>query len=195
MWASALSAVKRGVDAGIPYAFFQLGQYIHPGAWAYGRLDWLRRDLGAILASPYAHTLIGYYYDNESPTQFVLATQVLSLVASLDRQGGMRQRPIYILQGNWGLAPAYNAYGDITGTYQRGQDLPLRVMQHIHGQTSPVVFGQIQQESGKTLARMRSQILSLFGAGAHAIGYWHTRPIVQELWYPGFATMVREFIP
>ena len=86
MWASALARQAWG-RCRDTLRLFPVGPVYPSGAWAYGRLDWLRRDLGAILASPYAHTLIGYYYDNESPTQFVLATQVLSLVASLDRQG------------------------------------------------------------------------------------------------------------
>jgi hypothetical protein len=112
MWASSRNNVEKGVKAGLPYAFFQLAQYIHPGAWAQGKLDRLRKDLGEILDSPYADNLIGYYYDNESPEQIALASQVMSIVAEMDLKAGKRQRPIYILQGNPGRQLAYTDYKD-----------------------------------------------------------------------------------
>jgi hypothetical protein len=56
MWASSRNNVEKGVKAGLPYAFFPLAQYIHPGAWAQGKLDRLRKALGEILDSPYADT-------------------------------------------------------------------------------------------------------------------------------------------
>ena len=195
MWASSRNNAEKGVKAGLPYAFFQLAQYIHPGAWAQGKLDRLRKDLGEILDSPYADNLIGYYYDNESPEQFALASQVMSIVAEMDLKAGKRQRPIYILQGNPGRQLAYTDYADITGAYHLGggrTQTPLLVLQQMHGQSSPVVFGQIQEENGKDSRKMKRQVLSVIEAGATAIGYWHKRPIEQELWYPDFPAIAAE---
>jgi hypothetical protein len=182
MWASALSAVKRGVDAGTCAAPLQLG---HISAGSGLRPFRPAARPGAI--SPRPATTIGYYCDNDPR-----ACARRRARAELDKKHGIRQRPIYILQGNWGRAVAYNAYGDLVGTYQRpGQmpQVPLLTLQQISGQTSPVVFGQIQQ-GNKTSAVMQGQVLSVLTTGARAIGYWHTRPIVQEAWYPSFPGIV-----
>lgn len=193
MWVASLAGIEKSVKAGMPYNFFQLGQYIHKGAWAYGNLTALRADLGAILKSSYAHNLVGYYYDNESPDQFVLAQQVLAVVKELDTVNGQRQRPIYILQGNPGRQLAYTGMAELTGGYHFGaSSTQLTVLEQVYGQTTPVGFGQIQQEPGKTADRMRHQVLSAIEDGATAIGYWHTRPIVQELWYPAFPAIIKE---
>jgi hypothetical protein len=195
-WASSLAQVEKGVKAGLPYAFFQLAQYIQRGAWAYGRLDWLQRDLGAILASPYAGNLVGYYFDNEAPLDIALAKQVIDTVKALDTKAGVRQRPVYILQGNPGRAPAYAALADITGSYvQSGLQAWLWLLELAPGQRKPVVVGTLQESSGKSASRMRQEV---FGAihpaqgGATALGYWHTHPISQDPWYTAFPSIAAD---
>jgi hypothetical protein len=193
IWAINLAQVQQAVAAGLPYSFFQLAQYIQVGGWAYGRLDLLEADIKAILNSPYAGSLIGYYYDNESPNSFVLAQQVLNKVAQLDTKNGVRQRPIYILQGNPGLAVAYTPYADITGSYLLGSTLLqpwLLTLQQTPGQDSPLVFGQIQESGGKTATIMRQQVQATLDNGGTAIGYWHTQPIVLARWYTDFPSLV-----
>lgn len=193
MWASSLAAIQRGVDAGLPYAFFQLAQYIHPGAWAYGNLDRLRADLGAILDSPYRDHLIGYYLDNESPEQFELAQQVIAVVRELDMLHGQRQRPVYILQGQPGRAPAYRRLADMTGTYVQAGGAPgrhLHTLRFLPGQTTPVVFGQIQESSTLTGQRLADEVRATLEAGGTALGYWHRQPITLQPWYLHFPGIV-----
>ncbi len=122
--------------------------------------------------------MIGYYLDNELHNEaFHEQVRVLKAIREVDTE-----RPIYILQGAYGIARTYAAAGvqDVTGTYAGGGVIAtggfhgdlngLSVLEHLAGQTSPVSVAQFN--NARSSKDFRSRLYNAILAGAKAIGMY-----------------------
>ena len=180
MWAINVAAVQKAVDNGLPYSFFQLARLTEEGnpLAAIPRLATLpnctERISAPSLSSAYAGNLVGYYLDNESQNNYPTQQAVLQ---QSDRDGYRRRRApasdLYSPGQSWRcprpmpvmpISPA-----DIKLTARRWTRISL-ILHHISGQPAPVVFGQIQQTSGRRRRpRCMTRCLATLYAGGSAI--------------------------
>lgn len=196
MWAAAAVHVAAAAQVGMR-SCFDLSAYALPQGYAYGRLDDMARQIEGIRAAGLMDSLLCYYLDNENAAG---AGYWDTLVAVVNRVRAIdSDRPIYVLQGNHGLARSYGAAGlaDVVGTYAASTDGAgtlfashgLLALEQMPGQTSPVTWAQINLGTGERFPSLVNQAIL---DGATAIGFWHdTAPGVETLpWWddlPGLA--------
>lgn len=156
-----------------------------------------------------ADHLLMYYWDNEFlDTDWVASEAVLRAITSREsgisaRDGGPsgRRHPIYVLQGNYGIARSYNhmlgADGrplvDVMGTYVHSPDeteAPQRAdalvfLDKLPGQTAPAAFGQITDFGNATLtaSELRLRVYNILIAGGKAFGIFRDRypPVYHKI--------------
>jgi hypothetical protein len=133
-----------------------------------------------------------WYWDNENELLSVPFEMVDSLVAIIDSMEvdlfGSNAYPLYILQGNYGIARAYSRYSDVTGTYVRNDKQRratqgtngLTMLRNIEGQTTPVSFMQINDTAERRLGPDDLRVMVYCGliAGAKALG------IFRDFYHP-----------
>jgi len=224
IWTSAVSQVQAAKDAVSDFnpdgmlAGFQLAQYTFPAGWAYGDVDDLRTQLDRIFAAGLAENLLLYYWDNEnSYDQWDVPARVIAAVDSIDADAtGGRRRPVYALQGNYGIARVHASRGmaDVSGTYVGGGadatggagsgDFDgLLVLDQLEGQTTPAAFAQFNGVTGP--GDMRLRLYSAILLGAKGMGYWRdcyqgcgdgfqasVGPVDSKEWWPDFPTLRSE---
>ena len=196
MWAAAAVHVAAAAEVGMR-SCFDLSAYALPQGYAYGRLDDMANQIEGIRAAGLMDSLLCYYLDNENAAgadYWDTLTAVVNRVRAIDSG-----RPIYVLQGNHGLARSYGAAGltDVVGTYAASTDGAgtlfashgLLALEQMPGQTSPVTWAQINLGTGDRFPSLVNQAIL---DGATAIGFWHdTAPGVETLpWWddlPGLA--------
>ena len=149
IWTASVDAAKRTVAAGMNPAF-SLAPFVNPRGWAYRDYDQLEQRLKAIKASPYYEELLFVYWDNENAwSAWQPAVEAVARVRQI-----MPEIPIYVLQGNHGVARAPMPNDDYqmanaVGTYMSGDSggaggsgAGLILLDHTENQVSPVFFAQ-----------------------------------------------------
>ncbi|MDH3215813.1 MAG: hypothetical protein OEN01_05905 [Candidatus Krumholzibacteria bacterium] len=167
-----------------------------------------------------------YYWDNEllgkdwSVAQVILAA-IQSAEKELRSERGKpaaRQHPVYVLQGNFGIARCYNRIVDtndrplvdVMGTYVFGVDRPgspqnadgLVALDKMPGQTAPAAFAQINDPGNVSItpADLRLRVYNALIAGAKAIGIFNDRytrdgyktGIEHSLWWEALPQLADE---
>lgn len=149
-------------------------------------------DLGSVIAKIKAHKFadgesawprfLCYYLDNEN----VLTDRDWHTLTMFKKI--MAGRPLYILQGNQGIARTYNGIADVTGTYARDEthlNYPgatgFRLLKDQPELTTPVAWMQIteSQVNSLTAEDLRLRVYQGIIAGARALGIW------RDHWYAG----------
>jgi hypothetical protein len=193
------------------------------------------RDLATTIENIYAHVgpngkrlsdnLLMYYWDNETlGKDWEVVQTILQSVNDKDgdvsaRSGASRsrQRPVYVLQGSYGVARSYDrlvdgsgAPIDVVGTYVRSADDTkspqladaLVALDKTPGQSVPGAFGQINDRGNVSLtaAELRLSVYNTLIAGGKAIGIFrdpyngHDKDVGIEysLWWDELPTLVEE---
>jgi hypothetical protein len=133
-----------------------------------------------------------WYWDNENhllSVPFEIADSLIALIDSVEVDlFGSNAYPLYILQGNYGVARAYNRYSDVTGSYIRNHTQRqatqgtngLIMLRNIEGQTTPVSFMQINDTEQWRLGPDDLRVMVYRGliAGAKALG------IFKDFYHP-----------
>ncbi|MCC7335255.1 MAG: hypothetical protein IT422_09165 [Pirellulaceae bacterium] len=177
IWATNIDGIKRTWEAGL-HSLISLAQYTMPNhSWGLsGNTQHLQALIRDINQQGLDEAVIGYYLDNELHNEaFYEQVRVLKSIRDVDSQ-----RPIYILQGSYGIARTYAAAGvqDVTGTYADfggvakgdfdGDQSRLAVLERLSGQTTPVSVAQFNDAlESKDL---RNRLVNAILAGAKAIG-------------------------
>jgi hypothetical protein len=159
----------------------EIAQYIQPKSALYGQLSYLKVRLERLKQSPDYDHLFAYYWDNEAYNQGEEAQKVVNAIRSLDRDAsGRLSHPIYMLEGNQGLARNYNDLADSVGDYGNAEGRTslskqstrqrFYLLRHLQGQQNPVGIGVI---SGVTdPVELRQSVYQLLLAGAKGIAYY-----------------------
>lgn len=193
---------------------FDFSPYLDSSTDRFRDFDTLTDRLSAVLASDAADNLLLFHWDNENDfDQWQLMGDVIDRLKALDAvSDGARQRPIYALNGNFGLARSQAAAEivEVTGTYfwssgaedsgrangNIGTDA-FELLQKIEGQTIPVTFAQLNEVNGA--GAMRRRLFQSIIGGAKGMAYWRdcfnsrcraefepdfARPIDEQAWWP-----------
>jgi hypothetical protein len=171
-------------------------------------------DLAGVIAEIRAHRFadgeaawprfLCYYFDNENEgidRDWTTLTQF---------KKAMVGRPLYVLQGNQGIARAYNRVADVTGTYVREKDnyhnpgaSGFRLLEDQPGLTTPVSWMQITEwpVNSLTAEDLRLRVYRGVIAGARALGIWRDHwnigepdslKIENRLWWGELPALVGE---
>lgn len=201
---------------------FQFQTYM-PGSWYYQPDDsTLKSHITTMNNHPLKHThFLGWYWDNENGWNGRSAAMVrLGTVNTFDRVGGVRTKPMYVLQGSYNAARTYsrdvvsgNRRTDITGAYSSGGAETggsgaaggQAVLTNQQNQDIPVVFFQmnISTGAGAPLGELRRLIYSALGQGIKGFGIWadclnpaacnfYGYPVDTAGWWPDLPNMRRE---
>lgn len=195
---------------------FDFSNYLDSGMDVFRDVDTLTDRLNEVLDSKVSENLLMFHWDNENDFElWELIGDIIGTVKSLDgAEEGVRQRPVYALNGNYGLARSQAASGivDVTGTYfwssgaedfsrsnaSIGTDA-LEILQRFEGQTIPVTFAQVNEVNGP--GAMRRRLYQAIVEGAKGMGFWRdcfnrqcqsefppdeARPIDKQEWWPDF---------
>ena len=186
MWASSVVHVRAAAEVGM-MSCFELAPYALPQGWAFGQLDQLEQRLVEIAGGGLMSSMLCYYLDNENafgPDGWNMIGAVVETVRRVDPD-----RPIYVLQGNYGVARAYAAAGlsDVVGTYgsevgsggAAGGSRGHVLLEHTPGQVNPVAWVQINLGIGD---RFVPTVEAAIADGATAVAFWTDRP-------PGIETL------
>ncbi len=218
-WKNAVSDFNpKGMMAG-----FQIVEYSIPTHPSYGDTELLRVE--AIKNSSAKSALLFYYWDNENRyDEWDVPVQVNEALrrADFSVDKGKLGNPVYILQGNYGVARTHSAGGvaDINGTYIGGKVATindrLNIVQppevagggltnlnNLESQISPPVIAQFNTVDHAGEMRMRLY-RSIMG-GARGMGFWrdcfggcnsnsqaNIGPIDQKDWWPDIPNLRRE---
>lgn len=179
IWENSINGIKNAWSGGL-HSLINLSHYTMPNhSWGLsGNTTHLQTLIRDIDKQGLSEAVIGYYLDNElHNAAFHEQVRVLKSIREVDTE-----RPIYILQGAYGIARTYAAAGvqDVTGTYAGGSvvatggfhgDLNgLSVLEHLAGQTSPVSVAQFN--NARSSADFRNRLYNAILAGAKAIGMY-----------------------
>ncbi len=205
MWASSDSDVQKAANAGL-YSAMQLSQYLIPNSFIDGdenqKLEHLEQTLENILKSSNAKNMLFYYIDNEFYDLDNFLVDVNDKVRLLDKG----ERPIYMLNGAYGMARKYTNLVDITGTYVANDGSTESLINHLEimdktpNLTMPANFAQMNYGVGENFKAI------LFGAiakGAKAMGYWRDggstgNDISSRAWWgslPQIKTEIDQMMP
>ena len=206
MWASKAASIQKAKDAGL-YSGLQIVQYMVPvnPKWIpqqpEKKIRHLIHTFREIKEKGLMADLLFYYIDNEFYTLNDDIRTITRLVKKLDRdQNGKRMHPLYMLNGDYGVARQYNNISDITGTYVALDRSPtptidaLTVLQNMEHQTQPVVIAQINRGIG---LNFRPILYGAVAKGAKGMGFWRdggrgVGPIEKQPWWPDLPNIARE---
>ena len=183
MWAGAASTVqlaKNAVSAFNPdgmYSGRDVTGYLDIRSAPEYNIQWLIDDINNLKTAGLMDHLLFWYDDHEDYVGYPLST--INTLKSLDIDAnGNRMHPIYMLQGNYGIARGYekDGFSDIIGAYVSGEEPPnsLTVQKNIEKQTNPVVFAQLNLygANGLSSTTWRKWIYDALLSGAKGLGWW-----------------------
>ena len=218
--ASGIAAAKAAVSAFNPYGMMsalEIDQYATRSLQDYGNIALLKSRIDQVLQANLGDNFLFYYWDNEENwAEWDMPKQVAAAVFEKDRgRNGIRGRPIYMLQGNYGLARTFSKAGlmDLVGTYFLGDEGTggvgggkdgVIVLNHVEGQESPFSIAQFNDVNGG--GEMRARIYRSIILGAKGFGFWRDCysssclatsanklvPIDQKLWWGDMPNLRRE---
>ncbi|RUM64408.1 MAG: hypothetical protein DSZ05_07520 [Sulfurospirillum sp.] len=139
----------------------------------------LENRLQNILNDPDAASkLLFYYVDNEFYNRLPRVVNTINAIRAKD--GG--KRPVYMLQGDYGLARKYNDLSDIAGAYVATNRLvedtnlieqpsiyEYEIMDRTPNQTQPVVFAEITRGVQENF---RPVLFGAIAKGARGAAFW-----------------------
>ena len=201
---------------------FDFSNYLDSNMDVFRDVGTLTDRLTEIMASDAVDNLLLFHWDNENDFErWQLIGEVIDRVKAIDMAtDGARQRPVYALNGNYGLArsQAASEFVEVTGTYfwsSGAEDLSrangsigtdgLALIQKFEGQTIPVTFAQLNEVNGA--GAMRRRLYQAIIEGAKGMGFWRdcfnsqcrsefppdeARPIDKQEWWPDFPGLRRE---
>ena len=224
IWTGAASQVRQAKEAVSEFnpdgmlSGLSISQYTMPSGWAYNDMDDLRSTVQQIFDEGLGESLLMYYWDNEvHHEQWQVPEDVIRTIRAVDADAtGMARRPVYALQGEYGIARAHATAGlvDVSGTYVGGgADATggaglgdydgLFLLDRLEGQVSPAAFAQFNGVDGP--GDMRLRLYNSIIMGAKAMGYWRdcyraceenfmksVGPVDEKPWWPDFPNLRRE---
>ena len=210
IWSSVESEIRKAKAATSHFnpdgmmSGLQIAQYTMPQGWAYNDTQDLTKQLQQIFNSELADHLLLYYWDNENHyDQWDVPKRIINTIRKIDPNG----RPVYALQGNYGIARVHAAQGlvNVTGAYlgggveatggagTGGYD-DLLVEDRIEGQVNPTSFAQFNGLAASGDLRLR--LYNALIIGAKAIGvymdHYPQAPIENSAWWPDVPALRRE---
>jgi hypothetical protein len=225
MWASVDSSLQKAKDAGMMSNFDLSGYIVLPNDVRYNNLTLLESRINAIKNAGLMDSLLFYYCDNENAyDEWDVPISVTNKVRDLDKDADNNlMHPIYMLQGNEGLARKYNSpsvsINDIVGDYithdnpstspeeNRGA-FGLITLDNLEGQRAPVVMAQINIGVGM---RFRARLFTAIAKGAKGVGFWRDTyyasgatvdparpPIEDQPWWndlPAISSEINQMLP
>jgi Concanavalin A-like lectin/glucanases superfamily/Carbohydrate binding domain len=225
MWASIESSLQKAKDAGMMSNFDLSGYIVLPNDIRFNNLTLLESRINAIKSAGLMDSLLFYYCDNENAyDQWDVPIAVTDKIRELDLDANNKlMHPIYMLQGNEGVARKYNTssvtINDIVGDYithdnpatspeeNRGV-FGLITLDNIEGQRAPVVMAQINIGVGM---RYRARLFNAIAKGAKGVGFWRDTyyapgttvnparpPIEDQPWWndlPAISSEINQMLP
>jgi Concanavalin A-like lectin/glucanases superfamily len=213
MWAGSYVSIQKAKDATSTFnpdgmlSGLQIAQYTSPLGSKYNDITHLEDTIQDIIDEGLMGSLLWYYWDNEnSYSEWSVPLAVTNKIKEMDEDANSnRQHPIYVLQGNEGIARSFNnstvTMTDVVGDYVTGGDtggaLGHIILNSIEEQTQPVVIAQINYGVGN---HMRSRLYTAIAKGARGMGFWRDtynnptlRPAVEDMdWWDDFPDIRRE---
>jgi hypothetical protein len=182
MWASERSSIfkaKNAVSKFNPdgmYSGMDVTDFLDIRSKSYNNLTELTNRITSIKIAGLMDHLLWYYDDHEDYVGYPKAIADAIKLLDVDSKGN-RMHPIYMLQGNYNIARAYEIDGlsDITGTYLDTESPNgITVLNNIEKQINPVVFAQLNLYKADLLspALWRRSIYDAILSGAKGIGWW-----------------------
>jgi hypothetical protein len=182
------SIAQKAKDAVSPHnpdgmmAMGGISYWTQPGYGGFGNIESLMQKMQVLVNSPQISNILAYYWDNEAYDQYDFPKLVTDTIKVYDvDQDGQRLHPIYMLQGNEGMARMYNEMVDSVGTYvvgglegHWGGETGLPVLDNIEGQRNPLGIGIIPagDRSARTAGGFRRYFYNLLIAGAKGMAYY-----------------------
>jgi len=192
MWISSVRQLNLASDAGM-LGLFSAAPYLWHKGWAFGDVALMYKNLETILNSKNGKDLVGIYFDNEAYDQWADVKKGLLGLKAL-----YPHLPVYVLQGNQGLAAAYAQEGmqDLTGSYVGSFNTggagnssgagAVHSMWESPLQTTPVTIGQC---NGDTVKHLQSNIVAASAGLISGWAHWSDRPTHDVTKAPFWAQM------
>jgi len=193
---------------------FQIAQYISLYGWVYNNPADLANTINGLKSSSLINNILMYYWDNEEAWRgWDVPKTITDTVKRVDvNASGQRMHPIYVLQGDMGMARTYRdassrTFADVVGTYTPGSNTAgpggnangLTILNNVEGQDTPVVFAQVNLPQGYSF---RTTIYSAIAHGARGVGVYRdgapgpefpqAKPVEQLEWWPDLPNIRRE---
>ncbi len=183
VWGGSVVEVQKAKDAGM-YSGIEIAQFTNTGAHAYGRADVLTSTINNLKKAGLFDQVLWYYWDNEeSYAEYQTPRTIIDTIRALDVDAnGKRLHPIFVLQGNYGMARASRTdagvpFSDVVGTYLPGGNTggagggpaATLLLGRLQGQTSPESICQINSGVDVTF---RSRLYGCLANGGRGLSFW-----------------------
>jgi hypothetical protein len=183
VWGGSVVEVQKAKDAGM-YSGIEIAQFTNTGGHSYGRADVLTSTVDALRKAGLSDSVLWYYWDNEeSYAEYDTPRKIVDTIRAIDVDAaGQRMHPIFVLQGNYGMARASRtdagvAFSDVVGTYLPGGNTggagggpaSTLILGRLQGQTSPESICQINSGVSVTF---RSRLYGCLANGGRGLSFW-----------------------
>jgi hypothetical protein len=203
IWAASASKIQEGKDAVSVYnpqgivSAMALSPYVLKQGWAAGDVSAFRTRLQEIKDQGLFDYLLMYYWDNENDHEAweIPLSVIDTAIREIDGDAQhARNHPVYILQGNYGVARIQAGAGisDLVGCYEGGGGMDggaagsgnkgLFIQDRTAGQPNPAAIAQFNgvRDAGEMRKRIYNSIIN----GARGMAYWRDcyNPNCQADW-------------
>lgn len=203
---------KNAVSAFNPdgmYQASQIAQYMNTGGWGYdaGGVN-LTNLITALKASPAADHLLWWYWDNENVWNlWGEQMNMVDVLKAQDRTAGIRNNPLFILQGSYNVTRSYRRLGglhasEMAGTYAdatasggSGHAGGFDIVMNLQNQTIPATLVNANiVSSSQPVGTLRGYIYKFLPRGLRAFTMWrdcypndcdgNANPVETAGWWP-----------
>ncbi len=210
-WGGHIPSVVAKAKAAGMLAGFQLAQFTNTKGFAYSRFDDLRNQIEEIKRQGLADSLLWFYIDNEeSYAEYGAPKAATEIVRALDVDAsGVQMHPIFVLQGNYGVARGFRSetgasFSDVVGTYVPGGETAgaggspgsMLILRRQHAQTTPASICQINHGVG---VGFRARLYGCLAHGGRGVSFWadnvpaqNVPPLEQQPWWPEVPQLRKE---